>query len=179
MNRSNGARPVKPLLVLILLLTALIPAAPAYACSCAAPPSALDALAQASSTFSGRVIDIDAPAGYEPLRVRFEVETVWKGPIQPEIEVRTARDTAGCGFVFEKDVSYLVYAYEADGALFTTLCSRSLALDQAGEDLEALGLGTAPAGPDSLIGWPLLAAGVVLFIAGAGLTLRMRRRSAS
>ena len=166
-------------LILALLLVALAPAAPAYACSCAAAPSALEGLAQASSTFSGRVIDIDAPAGYEPLRVRFDVETVWKGPVQPEIEVRTARDTAGCGFVFEKDVSYLVYAYEADGALFTTLCSRSLSLDQAGEDLEALGLGTAPAEPDSPTSWPLLAAGVVLAVAGAVLTLRTRHRSAS
>lgn len=170
---------MKRLPLLILLLAALIPAAPAYACSCAAAPSALEALAQASATFSGRVIDIDAPAGYEPLRVRFDVETVWKGPVQQEIEVRTARDSAGCGFVFERDVSYLVYAYEADGALVTTLCSRSAPLDQASQDLEALGQGTVPAEPDSPIRWPLLAAGVVLVSAGAALTLRMRRRSAS
>lgn len=166
---------MKRILVLILMVRALIPA-PAYACSCAAPPSALYALAQSSATFSGRVIDIDSPSGYEPLRVRLEVETVWKGPVQPEIEIRTAQDSAGCGFFFERNVAYLVYAYEADDALFTNLCSRSLPLDQAGEDLAALGAGAAPAEPESPIGWPLLAAGVILVVAGAALTLRRRRR---
>lgn len=165
---------MKPVLISILLLAPLIPA-PAYACSCAAPPAALDALAQSSATFSGRGIDIDSPSGYEPLRVRLEVETVWKGPVPSEIEIRTAQDSAGCGFFFERSVSYLVYAYEADGALFTNLCSRSIPLDQAGEDLAALGAGAAPAEPESPIGWPLPAAGVILVVAGAALTLRRRR----
>ncbi|MGH2628139.1 MAG: hypothetical protein ACRDHY_15985 [Anaerolineales bacterium] len=166
---------MKPVLISILLLAAVLPAAPAYACSCAPAPGALEAIAQASAAFTGRVIEVDSPAGYEPLIVRFEVETVWKGPVQAEIEIRTARDSAGCGFAFQENVSYLVYAYEEDGALFTTLCSRSAPLEGAGGDLGALGQGAAPAQAEDQIGWPLVAAGAVLVIAGAALMLRWRR----
>lgn len=166
---------MKRLPLLILLLATMIPIAPAYACSCAAPPSALEALAQASAVFTGRVVGIDTPAGYEPLRVDFEVETVWKGPVEAQVEIRTARDSAACGFAFEKNASYLVYAYEADGDLHTNLCSRSAPLGQAGEDMAALGPGTAPVPPQVPTRWPVVAAGVALVFAGGLLILRRRR----
>jgi hypothetical protein len=163
------------------LLLALIPFTPAYACSCMAPGSAADALAQADAVFSGRVQSIETPGGYESLRVQIEIDKVWKGPVQAVIEVRTGRDSAGCGFTFEQGKSYLVYAYESEGSHVTNLCSRSNLLDQASEDTAALGAGTqAPAAPAAAgsVQWPLVIVGVLLVMAGIVVILRRRRQAA-
>ncbi|MEX0787990.1 MAG: LPXTG cell wall anchor domain-containing protein [Anaerolineales bacterium] len=168
-------------LFLSTLLLALIPFTPAYACSCVAPGSPTAALTEADAVFSGRVLSIETPGGYESLRVQMDVDKVWKGPVQAVIEVRTGRDSAGCGFTFEQGKSYLVYAYESEGSLVATLCSRSNLLDQAAEDTAALGAGTdAPAASAAggSIQWPLVVLGVLLVAAGAIVTLRRRRQAA-
>lgn len=48
-----------------------------------------------------------------------------------------------CGIQFEKNQSYLIYAYqyEVDHKLHTNLCSRNVPIEQAGEELKLLGAG--------------------------------------
>jgi hypothetical protein len=64
-----------------------------------------------------------------------------------DAEVVTAVSSATCGYNFEVGKSYLVYAGTFDGKLNVSLCSRTALIDQAGEDLQALGLGATPVNP--------------------------------
>lgn len=127
------------------------------ACSCAPPPSAAEALAQADSVFAGRVISIVARAGNpalppvpeEPVTVVFEVETVWKGPARRTIVLNTVINAMSCeGYFFAEGGEFLVFAYrQRDGSLGVHLCSRTSELGRAAADLAALGAGAAPAEP--------------------------------
>jgi HEAT repeat protein len=78
----------------------------------------------------------------DPIVHVVEVIQVWKGDIGDTTLVSTARMGASCGYPFSSGRSYLIYARtsrieEADWS--TSLCTRTKPLDQAAEDLEALG----------------------------------------
>jgi len=160
-----------------------------YACSCRPPAPPLEALANASVVFSGRVTAIDAPAdrgGAEPIRATFQVEREWKGHNGPTIAVYTPASSASCGVDFVTKQEYLVYASINDGRLQTNLCGRTTTLALATEDLAALGMGSAPSSSAAGSGapqtlpttgastpWPGLAAvGSVLILLGAVLANR-------
>ena len=76
----------------------------------------------------------------------FQIETLFKGLSGNEISVFTSASSAACGYAFEAGLSYLVYANRDQGVLFTTTCSRTRPLAQAGEDVTDLyaGAGSAP-----------------------------------
>ena len=145
--------PAKGLLALTLVFTvlALAPACPAYACSCIQPPPPKESLAQAAAVFQGEVVEVGA---LEPvngmvntadmIQVTFNVNQVWKGEIAEVTTLTTAGSSASCGFEFQPGQSYLVYADLVEGQLNASLCSRTAPVDLAGEDLQALGEGTAP-----------------------------------
>ncbi len=153
-------------LALALAIVAFAPMSTAFACRCVRSTPA-DALARAAAVFEGRVLEVtpvrnDAPVELaapcvsgdcderpsEPtpeavttsVDVRFSVTRQWKGVTTEEIRVRTARDSAACGFPFEVGEDYLVYASaEQGGALSTGLCDRTARVADASEDLTALG----------------------------------------
>jgi hypothetical protein len=161
------------LLFLLLLLTLLINPAPLFACSCAPPPPPAAALAEATAVFAGTVINIEVEDGEifssaDPVAVTFEVATVWKGPVQQTLLVTTARDSASCGYSFEVGQSYLVYAYDAEDALQTGLCSRTTDLSSASDDLAVLGEGAIPAAaPVTTAPGPALSSALLLGLAVA------------
>jgi hypothetical protein len=138
------------LFVFLLVLPVLsITTAPVYACSCAPPPPPAEALEQATAVFAGTVTHIDVPGGdvistADPVAVTFAVETVWKGPVEPILLVTTARSSISCGYHFDLNQSYLVYAYGSEGNLETGLCSRTTRLSPILDDLAVLGEGTTP-----------------------------------
>ena len=135
---------------LTMAATLLLAARPARACSCMeiGPEKAIE---QSDAIFEGRVVGV-APAqqgdiGPSDVQVVLRVVRAWKGvgQDQEQIEVRTAGNSAACGYDFEPDRSYLVYANEgSDGTLRVSLCSRTQLIEQAGEDLEVLGAGVTP-----------------------------------
>lgn len=51
--------------------------------------------------------------------------------------------SASCGIQFEKNQSYLIFAYQnvLDHKLHTNLCSGNVPIEQAGDDLKLLGAG--------------------------------------
>lgn len=152
-------------LALALSVVAFAPASTALACRCVRSAPA-DALARAAAVFEGRVLEVTpvrdgAPVelgepcvsgncderSSEPtpesvmttVEVRFSITRQWKGVTSEEIRVRTARDSAACGFPFEVGEDYLVYASaEQGGALSTGLCDRTARVADASEDLTAL-----------------------------------------
>jgi hypothetical protein len=176
------------ILVLLLLFFPVLAGSPApvFACSCAPPPPPAEALEQATAVFAGTVTNIDIPGGTiistaDPIAVTFQVETVWKGPVEPTLLVTTARDSASCGYHFDLNQNYLVYAYGSERSLETNLCSRTTRLSPILEDLADLGEGTLPpassmlpdAGPMAML--PLLLFGLLFIVLGVfGPTLNRR-----
>ncbi|MFP5261277.1 MAG: hypothetical protein ACLGJB_05150 [Blastocatellia bacterium] len=62
-----------------------------------------------------------------------------KGSGGDEITASTPLSPAVCGFSFEKDKSYLVYAYRLkEEALGTDTCERARALEGAEEEIKVL-----------------------------------------
>ncbi len=134
--------------LLPLLISAALsaPCPPASArCSCIPPVPPRQALGQADAVFAGRVVSVTERAEEDPghpggphLEVRIVPVRRWKGALPDTVTVRTANNSAACGFAFERGAEYLVYAAGED-ALRASLCSRTRLLADAGEDLAALG----------------------------------------
>jgi hypothetical protein len=131
---------------LALLVTALglwlVPSA-ARACSCLPPPPPEEALENAAAVFEGRVAGVSRDGRQQ--RFSFEVLRVWKGELEPQVEIITATSSAACGRSYAAGDIYVIYAYRGpDGALADGLCTRSRERSRAVEDLAALGPGREP-----------------------------------
>jgi hypothetical protein len=103
------------------IFVALVPFAsrPAWACSCLAPsPRQLGA--RADSVFTGTVARVD-PAADGHL-VNFDVDTVYKGEVNPSIDV-FAGSTGGCGAKFALDDRLTVFATDAGDGLVVSPCA--------------------------------------------------------
>jgi hypothetical protein len=109
----------------------------ALACSCAPPPPPAQARDAADSVFSGTVLSVTP--GKNGLDVEIQVDRSWKQAGCGTVVVQTPSDSAMCGYGFEVGKSYLIYADMQKGKLSTNLCSRTRTIEEAGEDLAALG----------------------------------------
>jgi hypothetical protein len=125
-------------------------AGPVHACTCA-PTTPEEAFESSDAIFEGRVVAIEAkgPEGVGPKthRVVLRVVRSWKGvdPKRQQLTVRTSSSEAACGYSFEPDTSYLVYASRGEGGkLKVSLCSRTRPAEKAREDFERLGAGVTP-----------------------------------
>lgn len=116
----------------------------AFACSCAPPGSPDVELAQSVSVFAGRVLQIEQPTGQ---RVTFQVATVWKGPAYTSLVVHIPPDAPMCGYPFEPNQEYVVYAQGTETRLIASVCSRTQRLVDARDDIQRLGQGITPQTP--------------------------------
>ncbi len=137
-----------------ILLTAgavfALHATPAGACDFPEPPPPDEALAEADAVFAGQIVTMRPAERDRHVAVTFAVDRIWDGPHDDRLTVITHEDEATCGYPFDREGDeYLVYAYERDGVLQTSLPTRTTPIHQAREDLAALGEGTAApsAGP--------------------------------
>jgi hypothetical protein len=162
------------------------------ACSCLPLKSPRAELADHSAVFEGTAIRVK-PAGWgrtSDIQVQFKVARYWKGSGEQRLTVRTGRNT--CGYSFAAGSRYLVYAYQAgsEQLLFTSICTRTRPMNEAAEDLAALGPATVPvrAGtgrresegglPPALLWFGLLAVMAVCGWAWGALRRRRRERAA-
>jgi len=134
--------------ILLLVTVALCWSAPARACKCS-PRSPAEAAQAASDIFEGRVQTLSATTAEDPnvpapMLVELAVVRRFKGADAERLQVRTRADGAACGYAFERDKSYLVYAHQDGGALWVDSCSRTAPIANADEDLAALGMGSTP-----------------------------------
>jgi hypothetical protein len=117
------------------------------ACKCAPPPSATEALQQASAVFEASVTQL--VPGSDENEVTLRVTRAWKGVSTETVRVRTRSDAAACGVAFEIGRSYLVYANQSAQAdtsipLEVLRCGRTQPTEEAESDIVQLGLGVVP-----------------------------------
>jgi hypothetical protein len=91
--------------------------------------------------FSGRVTEIGpVEAKSDPFmqrRVRFAVSADHRGGVGQIVDVMTGQGGGDCGYRFEPNEHYLVYAHKGEnGVLSTGICSPTKKLSEAGEDLQ-------------------------------------------
>lgn len=131
--------------VAVLAAIASLAWAPTHAQACSCMETSFErARSESSAIFEGRVVGMDVEDG--TTLVHFRVTQAWRGVEHETIDVRTASNSAACGYAFETNVVYLVYAQAGDDGLRTGLCSRTSAMDgeTAQSDRQALGSGTIP-----------------------------------
>ncbi|SFL75330.1 hypothetical protein SAMN03159341_109151 [Paenibacillus sp. 1_12] len=124
---------------------------PSQACSCAKKPSVQEELERKSAIFAGKVIKLSGPrlgffnSSADPLTVTFAVSTVWKGETRAELNVSTPMSDSSCGYSFEMNREYLVYASsDGSGKHTTMLCDGTKLLSGSADDLAVLGSGNKP-----------------------------------
>ncbi len=122
----------------------------AWACSCAAFLTPEEEMTHSTAVFTGKVLEVHTPRfvdveNLEPVRVTFQVYSVWKGPELDRTVAFTSGGSASCGYAFIEGKEYLVYADGTLEQLKVYSCSRTVEIPLAGDDLAALGPGVAPA----------------------------------
>lgn len=118
---------------------------PAYACSCALLDTSKK-LEQSSAVFQGKVVSRGGTQKFQHGVLRkysLEIDQAWKGVDTKKLTLYSYDGaSASCGYSFDVNQTYLVYAYMGEGRLQTNLCSGNQLLSSAGEDLKVLGVGT-------------------------------------
>ena len=134
-------------LALILALAAAWLAWPvekSHACSCAYPGTPSEALERSAAVFAGQVVSIEHGnnrGGLDSVTVEFHVSTVWKGPSEQTIRMKSPGAHNSCHVPFQVGVEYLVYSLHG---LEVNWCSPVRPLSEAAGDLAELGPGRAP-----------------------------------
>lgn len=147
----------------MIVLLAMLNAAPAVACTCApAPPGTTPRdIAQghrdhSDAIFEGKVVRLalqsrllDARIGevlsadledeFPNVLVTLQVTRPYRGAEQKTVQLVTGLGGGDCGYIFRTDEEYLVYAYkDASGRLSTSICSGTGLLATRGSDLAYL-----------------------------------------
>lgn len=149
------------LLSLVSVLWISAPPAQSLACSCAMPGTVEESVEQSDEVFRGRVSEIverDDLWGTATRMVLLDVSEVWKGGPGDKRLVFTGSYEASCGYPFVRGEEYVVYAhlsdrYDEDAQLSTSICTRTVPLDQASADLRELGEGKEPTREQAYVLW--------------------------
>lgn len=123
------------LIVLVFVMIGLIGIG--SACSCIIPGTPLEERDSSSLVFSGKVTKIES-VGDMQKEITFRISETFKGEIASEIKLKTAKDSAACGYEFENNRDYLVYTYGEMNDLSVNICSRTALLSDAGNDVKEL-----------------------------------------
>jgi hypothetical protein len=134
------------LLALAFIANVVLAAGPlaggAHACSCAASWSSEEALRKSDAVFSGEVVKIGKlqpeyvrstkPATPHLDPVTFDVGEAWKGIAGRSAVVHGQGPAPSCGLNFERDETYLVFAYrlEENGPLQADYCGNTFAASE-------------------------------------------------
>jgi len=110
----------------------------AFPCSCLEPPSPEEAYEEADAVFSGQVTNIVEDGSNYYYEVSIQTIDVWKGEILDEIIILTETSSDACGYEFQINNEYLIYAYNYNGGVYTNICTRTNLLEYASEDLDYL-----------------------------------------
>ncbi len=126
----------------------------AYACSCMQPLSPDEELPNYDVVFSGTAREIgkenplsNGDFSSDSVYVTFDVDREWKGFKADNLIIKTPESSAACGFPFEENQEYVVYATHSEEFPFELLeanmCSRTGLLSGAFEEFDELGPGVS------------------------------------
>lgn len=142
---------------LVALLAVASPQA--SACSCLPPGDVLESMAESEAVFLGTVVNratrrsgdaqwwariksffgMQVNPQTEDQRISLRIDEPFKGVGASSVDVSTATSSAACGYTFEMDQQYVVFASRDDGNLWVSLCSSTARLeDFPASDLERL-----------------------------------------
>ena len=110
----------------------------AFPCSCLEPPPPEEAYEEADVVLSGKVINIDLDDSGYYFEVSIQTIDVWKGDVLDEIIILTETSSDACGFNFQINNEYLIYAYSYNSGIYTNICTRTNLLEFTDEDLDYL-----------------------------------------
>jgi hypothetical protein len=102
------------------------------------PPPPEEAYGEADVILSGKVINIDLDDSGYYFEVSIQTIDVWKGDVLDEIIILTETSSDACGFNFQINNEYLIYAYSYNWGIYTNICTRTNLLEYATEDLDYL-----------------------------------------
>ncbi len=156
-NAGIRAASVAVAFVLVFVLAGGPYVRTAHACSCARTSSVEEEFRASDAVFSGEMVrdgieDPEPEDGAMFGGIGFRVDEAWKG-VSGESAVVYGQSTAyygeleaddivtesSCAYPFEKGENYLVYANRYEDGFRVESCSGTAPLDDAGEDLRALG----------------------------------------
>ena len=154
---------------------------PAWACSCVSLTKAEQG-AQAVAVFTGTAARIDEVGSRRV--VNFDVDTVYKGSVDPSIDVKTGRGGGDCGVEFEIDERYTVFASGSTDSLGAGTCGGNPVVGDIDPAAYGLGPGSGLDPPVTGLHRPL-PVWLIVFTILAGaiavtalvLTARRRRRT--
>ena len=113
------------------------------ACSCMSSGPPCQSYWNTPVVFSGRVVEITTPkieetrsAAFPEKTIRFAVNQGFRGISGATVEIVTGMGGGYCGYDFELNENYLVYADNYKGKIYAGICSRTQLLSKAGEDIE-------------------------------------------
>jgi hypothetical protein len=164
------------MLALVPMLTLALSPAPACArCSCVQVTEA-QSLEHADTVFVGVLVGEDRSqvkdSSIDPIRIKFQVESVEKGTAGPTLIVQTANSDASCGWDYDMGHRYQVYVREGS----TGLCSGNKDL---GVVESARVDNSFPAVPTPFPWAAVACSGAVFAVIVAGFLLAARRRQDS
>ena len=110
----------------------------AYPCSCMEPPPPEEAYEEADVVLLGKVINIDLDDSGYYFEVSIQTIDVWKGDVLDEVIILTETSSDACGYNFQINNEYLIYAYSYNSGIYTNICTRTNLLEYASEDLDYL-----------------------------------------
>ncbi|MDQ3714277.1 MAG: hypothetical protein M3388_18960, partial [Acidobacteriota bacterium] len=114
--------------IIVILFSPAIVAA----CSCISSGPPCQSYWNTPIVFSGRVVEITTPKSAEELypkfpekTIRFAVNQAFRGISGTTVEVVTGMGGGDCGYDFELNENYLVYADNYKGKIYAGICSRT------------------------------------------------------
>jgi hypothetical protein len=127
------------LLMLFIFLSLSI----SHACRCPDADNPLLSFNSMTEVFTGTVASITPrkrinDRDLNDLNITFALIKSYKGKAAKEITVTTASSGIACGYPFETNGQYLVYAYEQDHQLMVSGCGKTKTLKEAKQELQEL-----------------------------------------
>ena len=131
--------------ILMSAIGFVITAEHAQACTWSAPATPAEGLKRSAAVFRGRVNEIRRPfldglgltktGGH---RVEFEVLKQWKGTLSRSAAIVTRLTGEACGFPFEKNKEYLVYAVTEPSDIQSGICTGTKNIADAEQEMKEL-----------------------------------------
>ncbi len=121
-----------PLLSLGTAVGAFLIAGTAFACSCIISTPA-QYYERAEVVFTGTVKAVAQPMFSGYITYSIEVDQSYKGSNSGTVSIVSHESSATCGFTFQKDKRYVVFAFRSENGLETNLCSGTAEVEAATE----------------------------------------------